>query len=97
MDKTTYFVLNNILRFYHIFRIQKTKRTSIMSSEKASNESAGKPAPPVDNTGSKKADSNNVSSTGGHEDTGAEKYDLTGGSGGVTIRGGQGYEHLAHH
>jgi hypothetical protein len=84
------------LRFHHIFRIQ-IKRTSIMSSDKASNESTGKPAPPVDNTGSKNADSHNTSSTRGHEDTGAEKYDLTGGSGGVTIRGGQGYEHLAHH
>jgi len=59
--------------------------------------SEGKQAPPGDSTGSKTADSQNVPSSGGHEETGAEKIFSTGGSGGVPIRSGQGYESLAQH
>jgi len=59
--------------------------------------SGNKQASPGPNTGSKPADSHHVSSTGGHEETGAERFFSSGGSGGVPIRTGQGYEGLADH
>ena len=64
-------------------------------SDKATTE--GKAAAPGDDTGAKTADTQNVPSAGGHEDTGYEKLMSSGGSGGMPIRGGQGYEHLADH
>jgi hypothetical protein len=72
-----------------------------MSSNKASTDenkgsSEVKQAPPSDDTGSKSTGSRRKSSTGGHEETGAEKF-ASGGSGGVPVRSGQGYEHLANH
>jgi len=51
-------------------------------------------ASPVD---SKSAGTQKVQSAGGHEETGAEKFFSSGGSGGVTVRNGQGYEDLAPH
>jgi hypothetical protein len=59
--------------------------------------SGDKQAPPGDNTGAKKADSQNVPSSGGHEETGPEKFASTGGSGGVPMRTGQGFEAYAQH
>lgn len=37
------------------------------------------------------------SSSAGHEETGVEKIHHSGGSGGIAVRPGQGYEHLADH
>jgi len=73
-----------------------------MSSNNAATESnqgssGNKQASPGPGTGSKSADSHHVSSTRGHEETGAEKFVSSGGSGGVPIRNGQGYECLANH
>ncbi len=56
-----------------------------------------KQAAPVSDTDSKKSDSHTVRRSSSHEVTGAEKFGSSGGSGGVTIRSGQGYEHLAEH
>jgi hypothetical protein len=68
-----------------------------MSDNKGSTE--GKQAAPGDDTGSKKSDSQSArrNSGSGHEVTGAEKYASLSGSGGVPLRTGQGYEHLAEH
>jgi hypothetical protein len=73
-----------------------------MSSNNASTDankgtSGNKQASPGPDTGSKPAESRRLSSTGGHEETGAEKFFSSGGSGGVPIRTGQGYESLANH
>jgi len=70
-----------------------------MSSSKDTKTSNGdhkgsKEASPVD---SKSAGTNRRQSAGGHEETGAEKLFSSGGSGGVPIRNGQGYEDLAPH
>ena len=56
-----------------------------------------KQSAPGDNADSKKSDSHHSGASSGHEVTGAEKFTSSGGSGGITIRGGQGYEHLADH
>jgi hypothetical protein len=72
-----------------------------MSSTKASTDeqkgSSGSQQTSSSSSSSSHDDSRRRSSTGGHEVTGAEKFVATGGSGGVPIRGGQGYEHLANH
>ncbi|CAF1094432.1 unnamed protein product [Adineta ricciae] len=59
--------------------------------------SEAKHASPDDDTGSKRVDTQNAPSSGGHEETGVEKFASTGGSGGQPMRTGQGFEHLAQH
>lgn len=59
--------------------------------------SGSKPTPPSDDTGSTAGSTHRKSSSAGHEETGVEKIHHSGGSGGIAVRSGQGYEHLADH
>lgn len=69
-----------------------------MSSNQHSNDvKTANQVPTGDDTSAKSADSHKTPSSGGHEVTGAEKMADIGGSGGVPVRTGQGYEALAHH
>jgi hypothetical protein len=67
------------------------------STDDAKAPNAGAKAPPTDDTSSKSSDSQNVPSSGGHEETGAEKFHSVGGSGGSASRTDHGYEALADH
>ncbi|CAF1004617.1 unnamed protein product [Adineta steineri] len=72
----------------------ETKDSSI--NNKGSIEGKQSPSDGVD-TGSKKADTETGRRASSHEDTGVEKLVSSGGSGGIQVRDGQGYEHYAQH
>ncbi|CAF1332603.1 unnamed protein product [Adineta steineri] len=72
----------------------ETKDSSI--NNKGSIEGKQSPSDGVD-ADSKKSDTQNVPKSTGHEDTGVEKLISSGGSGGIQVRDGQGYEHYAQH
>ena len=72
--------------------------SSNQDQKAATDSSGGKQATPGDKTGPEKTDSHNADRrASGHEVTGAEKFAAAGGSGGVPLRGGQGYEAYANH
>lgn len=83
----------------HICKLEKkmSDKNSQPPADANPGSSGSKQASPGDDTSARTADTQNVPSSGGHEETGVEKIFSGGGSGGQAVRSGQGYEHLAQH